>query len=299
MSTRSEGAQNVLALLAGLDDGDVEALLARGERLATGIGGTTVRVRVDSSDVFVKQLPLTAAERNKVGSTANHFRLPAACHYGIGSPGFGVGREVAAHELTSRWVHEGATDTFPLLYHWRVIDQRCPTDISEFEGREPPLRWGPYWPLVRDRVNALSRAESNVVLFLEHVPHTLDGWLRENFARSDDAGAAAFSDAIEQIISATAWMRAYGLQHLDVHPQNILVRNGRLLLTDFGLAMHQDFELDLHERAFFAAHMGYDRDAGLTSLLHWTLAELGFGPRRDRMPCWGLWPLTAAPTSST
>lgn len=259
------------------------ALLADGQRLATGIGGSTARVQVNRSPVFVKQMPLTALEQTEVRSTANRFGLPAVCHYGIGSPGFGVGRELAVHELTSRWVHEGGCAAFPLLLHWRVLDRPCRTDTSELESPEAARQWGRYWPQVRERVEALRAAEASVVLFLEHVPDTLETWLRAEFATDAYAAGAAFTAALDQLITATAWMAAHGLQHLDVHPQNILVGQGRLLFTDFGLSMHESFKLDPGERSFFASHDRYDQDAGVTSLLHWTLAEAGVRSRADRL----------------
>lgn len=282
-STRFVRAEQLGGVLAGLDDAALLALLAHGERLATGIGGSTAQVQVAGSPVFVKQMPLTQLEQADVRSTANRFGLPAVCHYGIGSPGFGVGRELTAHELTSGWVHSGRCDVFPLLLHWRVLDRRAPIDTSELEGPGAAGRWGPYWPRVRERAAALRTAEASVVLFLEHVPDTLETWLRAEFATDAHTAGTAFTAALEQIVTATAWMSAHGLQHLDVHPQNILVREGRLLFTDFGLSMHDDFELDPHERAFFARHGDYDREAGVAGLLHWTLAEVGVRSRADRM----------------
>ncbi|MCU1530209.1 MAG: hypothetical protein JWP75_3972 [Frondihabitans sp.] len=137
------------------------------------------------------------------------------------------------------------------------------------------------WPKVRDRVEALTAAPRSVVLFLEYLPCTLDVWLREQFTTG--GGGAALSSAIQQVAEATSWMGAHGLKHLDVHERNILVRDGRLLFTDFGLALHRDFAMDPDERAFFAAHDGYDHDTGISSLLHWALAETGVGSRAQRL----------------
>ncbi|MFE7406949.1 phosphotransferase [Isoptericola sp. NPDC057559] len=269
------------AALARLDDTDVLALVAGAEPLSVGIGGSTSRTRVLGTEVFVKRLPLTRIEEQAPRSTANVFDLPPACHYGIGSPGFGAGREIAAHELTTGWVASGATDAFPLLHHWRVLDQPCHADVSEVDGEEARRRWGTAWPRVRRRVELLASARRSVVLFLEHVPDTLGSWLRGELARG--AGAAAISSAARQLVALADWTGAHGLLHLDVHPGNVLVRDGRLLLTDFGLSMHRDFLLDPHEREFFSAHGGYDRDSGLASLLHWVLAEAGVGPRARRL----------------
>lgn len=273
--------EELTALLADLDDAEVLAILDGAEHLATGIGGATSRVRLQGSDIFVKHLPLTAIEKDDPISTINRFGLPVSCHYGIGSPGFGVGREIATHQLTSKWVTSGATAHFPVLYHWRVLDQRCRVDVSEFDGAAPQLQWGSHWPRVRARVEALATARSSVVLFLEYVPQTLDMWLREQFSSGD--GTAALSSAIKQIVTGAAWMDAHGMQHFDLHPRNILVRDGAMVFTDFGLALHQDFAMNRDERAFFAAHGGYDHDTGIASLLHWVLAELGIGSRTRRL----------------
>ncbi|MDN5898944.1 MAG: hypothetical protein L0H74_02640 [Brachybacterium sp.] len=269
-------------VLAELSDTEIAALLADGEPLGIGIGGSTARVQLDGELVFVKQIPLTPVERADVRSTAHRSGLPMACHYGIGSPGFGAGRELAAHELTSRWVHDEESDIFPLLLHSRPLDRPCRTDTSEFEGLTPQQQWGEGWPRVVQRVDALRDAESSMTLFLEYLPETLGAWLRRQFAAGAHTGGAAFADALEQIIDASVWMRAHGLRHLDLHPGNILVDRERLLFTDFGLTMHESFDLDREERAFFDLHAEYDHDTGVTSLLHWTLAELGAGNRARR-----------------
>ena len=269
------------AVLEDLADADVLALLAQTDDWATSIGGSTARARLEGFDVFVKQLPLTPQERGEPTSTANRFDLPASCHYGITSPGFGAGREVAAHEATSRWVRAGVTDVFPLLHHWRVVDRPCRPDLSEFDDEEVTRRWGASWPRVRDRVAALRAAPSSVVLFLEHVPDTLGTWLRRRIA--ERRGGAAFRDALQQIVAATTWWGWRGLRHMDVHPGNILVRCDRLVFTDFGLTLHEGFAMDPGERAFLASHGSYDHDSGITSLLHWVLAEVGTGSRAQRM----------------
>ncbi|MET9835967.1 hypothetical protein ABZ078_43345 [Streptomyces sp. NPDC006385] len=72
--------------------------MAEGTPAGTGIGEPTKVIDVNGARVFVKQARLTDTEplARNVRSTANVFRVPAFCHYGIGSPGFGAWR---AHEL--------------------------------------------------------------------------------------------------------------------------------------------------------------------------------------------------------
>jgi hypothetical protein len=74
-------------------------LLATGVGGASGIGGSNVRLDVEGIPVFAKCVPVTdlemAAENR--GSTANLFDLPTMYHYGVGSTGTNVWRELAAH----------------------------------------------------------------------------------------------------------------------------------------------------------------------------------------------------------
>ena len=129
---RLERYAAVAESLALLSDRRLRDLLDGSAVVGTGIGGTTSVVHVDGTPVFVKQVPLTDLERRPehVMSTANLFDLPLGCQYGVGSPSFGVWRELAALVTTSSWVLAGRTAAFPLLYHWRVLDD-CHLALSD------------------------------------------------------------------------------------------------------------------------------------------------------------------------
>jgi hypothetical protein len=59
------------------------------------------------------------------GSTANLFDLPTYCQYGIGGPpSFNAWRELAANIIVTDAVLAGETQSFPILYHWRVLPGR-------------------------------------------------------------------------------------------------------------------------------------------------------------------------------
>ncbi|MBP2387784.1 AarF/UbiB family protein [Paeniglutamicibacter kerguelensis] len=280
MTARTDKARGISDVLAGLDDAGVRTLIDAAEPVGVGIGGTTKTARIGETTVFVKQLPLTSIEEADPTATSSRVRLPFVCHYGIGSPTHGAGRELAAHRATSEWVQAGAADFFPLLLGWRVVDLKCNTDLSEFEGDVPQRQWGTHWPQVKRKLTAMQDASKSVVLFLEYVPETLGAWVRRSL--SAGTGPVVFADVVEQIIEATAWMKRQGFQHFDVHPGNILVREGRLLFTDFGLALYREFDLTPEEKASMVTHEGYDRDSALMHLFHWVLFELGYtsGPQR-------------------
>jgi hypothetical protein len=280
MTPRTADARRISSLLAGVDDHRVQLLVDTAQTVGIGIGGTTRTVRIGASTVFVKQLPLTSIEQADPTGTTSRLHLPFVSHYGLGSPTHAVGRELAAHRVTSGWVETGAADFFPLLLGWRVIDSTCEADLSEFDSDASPRRWGPHWPQVQSKLTAMKDASASMVLFLEYVPETLGARMRRSVA--EGTGAEVFPDVVQQLLDATAWMNGQGFQHFDVHPGNILVRDGRLLFTDFGLALHRDFDLTAEEEASIPSHEGFDRDTALMHLFHWTLFELGYtsGPQR-------------------
>ncbi|GAA1870426.1 protein kinase domain-containing protein [Brevibacterium marinum] len=281
MTQRLERARRIAAVIAGFDAAETRALVEAAQTVGVGIGGTTGVAKIDGTSVFVKLLPLTRREMEDPFSAVDHSGLPFVSHYGIGSPSHGVGRELAAHQMTSEWVRTGTADFFPLLLGWRILDHRCEIDLSEFDGDGPQRQWGPYWPQVRARLDEMKSASASMVLVLEYVPETLESQLRREVAA--EAGGTTFADAVDQIIEATAWIEDQGFHHFDVHPGNILVEEGRLLFTDFGLSLHRGFDLTEDEEASLPAHSGFDRNTGLMHLFHWTLFELGYTSGSERL----------------
>jgi tRNA A-37 threonylcarbamoyl transferase component Bud32 len=85
------------------------------------------------------------------------------------------------------------------------------------------------------------------VLFLEHVPQTLAGWLA-----GQDVSAFARVDA--QLADTTTFMREHGLAHFDAHFLNILTDGHALYFSDFGLALS-----DRNRRRFVRAWAAGDR----------------------------------------
>lgn len=251
------------------------------QKVGVGIGGTTRKAHVDGAQVFVKQLPITVTEEADPFATVNHNGLPFVSHYGIGSPSHGVGRELAAHQMTSDWVQSGAVDFFPLLLGWRIINLQSEIDLSEFHEVGPQHQWGASWPQVETKLRELKAARSSMVLFLEYVPETLGTFIRRNLAEGN--GESDFTDVVKQIAEATAWMAKQQFQHFDVHPGNILVRESRLLFTDFGLSLHPEFVLTPDEESAMPSHADFDNDSALMHLFHWVLFELGYTSAEGRL----------------
>lgn len=224
---------------------------------------------------------MTAAELAAPRSTANLFGLPAFCSYAlgqdaVGSPGFGAWRELAAHELTTGWARAGRFAGFPLLHHWRLLPrtQRPAADAAELERQVDAWAGS---GAVRQRLVALAEAPAVLVLFLEHWPSTVHRWLQERVAA--DGGAGAIEQVDRQLEAAVRFFDRAGLVHFDVHLENVLTDGRDVCFTDFGLAVHERFDLDPDETGFLARHRpsaadpGYDRAFARTYLARWLVAE--------------------------
>lgn len=247
-ATRSESHARLSAHLGDLSDRDLVDQLQCADAVA-GIGVTRV-VDIAGARVFAKSLPLTDEEYERPYDTGNHFELPAFYHYGVGSAGFGAFRELAAHRKTTRWVLDGDITTFPLLYHHRVLPLGGETLAMTGDELE---RYVQYWngsAPIRRYMLARRSARHHLVLFLEFVPHVLNTWLTTNLNR---AGAIA-----SEMKRTLALLRGRGVGHFDAHLGNILSDGHGPYLSDFGLVIDSDFDLDSDEQEFFRTHRYYD-----------------------------------------
>lgn len=276
---RADRHRRAGAALAALSDADLIELLAAGVGGARGIGGSNVRVDVEGIPVFAKCVPVTdlemAAENR--GSTANLFDLPTMYHYGVGSTGTNVWRELAAHTIVTRWVLAEQVDGFPLLYHSRVLPMQ--TAIAADEGLGDAESVVAYWggsSAVGRRVEALAASTTSLALFLEHIPWTLGTWL----SQASKAGEieTACRGVERQLLTTVGFMSRSGLHQFDVHLNNVLTDGERLYLTDFGLASSASFDLTQTERDFLAANATHDMCLARTTLVNWIVTHL-MGPQ--------------------
>lgn len=225
--------------------------------------------------VFVKRVPLTDLERRPgcVMSTANLFGLPASCQYGVGSPGFGAWREVAANVVTTSWVLAGRTGSFPLMYHWRVLPgaPALADELADVDGAVA------YWggsPAVRARISALATASASVVLFLEYIPQALPAWLAGQLSGGPEAISSASAMVERSLRDDLSFMNANGLLHFDAHLGNILTDGQGLYFADLGLATSLQFELSAAESDFAARHLDHDLCYALTQLVNWLVSNV-------------------------
>jgi hypothetical protein len=218
--------------LSLLSDRRLGEAVAAAEPTGSGIGGRSAELDIDGTRVFVKRIPLTDIETRpeNARSTANLFELPLFYQYGVGSAGFGAWRELAVHTMTTNWVLGNQYAGFPLMYHWRVLPDSPPEGFAgEFGSIDGAVAHWEGSQAVRERLEAIGRSSSSLVVFLEHVPQTLAAWLSgHRDAASGDGSPYLRVD--EALARGTSFMSSHGLVHFDAHFRNILT-DGQLLYS--------------------------------------------------------------------
>jgi hypothetical protein len=284
-AARLAGYSAVSNSLASLSDRQLLTLVDAAPVIGSSIGGTAALLVIEGTPVFVKRVPLTDLERRpeNIKSTANMFQLPTCYQYGVGSVGFGVWRELAAHAMTTKWVLGKQCESFALMYHWRVLTGPPPrTPMTE--ERADLMRTVAYWdssPAVRERLEAIARSSASVALFLEYIPQNLYKWLTAQVAGGEDAIDSACAVVERGLRTGVSFMNSSGLLHFDAHLMNLLTDGQRLYFADFGLATSSRFELSEAESIFFEANTSHDGCYVVTQLVNWLVTTLSGAPDRD------------------
>jgi len=265
--------ERVAVALEALDDREIASLLAAA-RTGQGIGGAHAVLELADTRVFAKSIPLTDLERDAPRTTANLFDLPAVCHYGVGSPGISAWREVAAHELTTRWALEGEVPSVPLRHHARLLPSLGHEIPSEHADVEAVVAFFGGDRSIARRLQALATASWSLVLFLEYVPWTVEGWLTRELGRGPEAAGAAIEMLERELPIAMRAMNDRGLVHFDGHLRNILTDGDAIYVSDFGLASSLDFDLSDAERHFLNEHRLHDPAYAIARLVNQVVTAL-------------------------
>jgi hypothetical protein len=265
-ASRTARHQRLSAFLASGSDVELAELVGAGRVISVGVGGGAEVIDVDGVPVFTKRIPLTDREVAHSGSTANLFDLPMVGQYGIGGPSFNAWRELAANLVVTDAVLAGETQSFPILYHWRVLPGRSPV-AAEHADIDAAVTAQGGSPAVRARLEALAAATCSLVLFCEYIPHPITDWLRKNPADK----AVAVERQLSEIVT---FLRGRELLHMDGHFGNIRTDMERIYLSDFGLATSSQFDLSSAERDFTKRHVTHDAGYAAMRLVNWLVTDV-------------------------
>lgn len=242
--------------LALLDDAALGNLAGRSGR---GAWGASTTATLDGcGKVFVKRIPVTDVEAGHRHSTRNRHQLPAFYNYGVGSAGFGVYRELAAHVKTTGWVLSDAIDSFPLLLHARILPRQAAPSRDDWADGPEYIRYWNSSKRIGAFMQARATATEDLCIVLEHVPHTMREWLLDH----QDAAPSLLG----QLCETLSFLHDRRVLHLDAHYNNVLTNGDGVRLTDFGLALDEAFELSAAELAFFQTHQHYDFGEAIANL---------------------------------
>ena len=274
-SLRTARFAQISTALALQTDQQLTLLADEAEQLATGIGGTTLAFDIEGTRVFAKRVRLTDLERRPEHqmSTANIYELPTFCQRNVGSPGFGVWRELVANVMTTGWVLSRQLESFPLMYHWRVLAGAAaagaaplPNELADIEGMVS------YWEgseAMGVRLKALADATASVMIFLEYMPWNLSTWLDQQMAAGREAMESACRMVDHGLTVDVPLMNSLGLLHGDAHHDNILTDGNRLYFADLGLATSARFALSSDELGYLQHNASLDRGYVLAKWVNW------------------------------
>jgi len=258
MTSRQQTHFELSTRLSLMDDRKLVALLKQAE--ATTGWGSNRTLTVDGKKVFAKSVPLTDREYKNAYSTRNHYQLPLFYNYGVGSAGFGVFRELAFHVKTTNWVLGGASETFPLMYHHRILLSTGRPRPMDGERLDAYVKTWNGSKRIRSYILDRRAASHEVVIFLEHIPEVMFDWLGGHSAK--------VRKLIAVMQKTLGFLQANGIVHFDAHPSNILMQGDKPFLADFGLVLDREFDLSEREQKFLRDHRHYDSGEFLHGLVH-------------------------------
>jgi len=274
-SERTARFAQISTALALQSDQQLTRLVDDADQLASGIGGSTLAFEIEGLRVFAKRLRLTDLERRPEYqmSTENLFQLPTFCQRNVGSVGFGAWRELAANAMATSWVLSRQLESFPLMYHWRVLEGAAapraaplPAELADVEGM---VRYWDNCEAMGARLRALAGAEASVMIFLEHLPWSLSAWLDQQLAAGPEAMESACTMVEHGLTVDVPLMNSLGLLHGDAHLGNILTDGDRLYFADLGLATSKRFALSTDELNYLNHNASLDRSYVLAKWVNW------------------------------
>lgn len=237
--------------ISSLSDKDIHDLL-KNNKVGDG-WGTNHNVKVAGNKVFVKSVPVTDLELKNNFDTKNNYNMPMYYNYGVGSAGFGVFRELNLHIKTTNWVLSGKFESFPLMYHYRILKKKNSPKKLSLKKIKAHNSYIKYWNNSKriDRyILDRKQSEYEVVIFLEYIPYVLRDWMKPNINRINEVS--------KKIFKIIEFLKSNGIIHFDTHFGNTLTDGKNIYLTDFGLGLDKKFNLNSKEITFYKQHRNYD-----------------------------------------
>jgi serine/threonine protein kinase len=206
-------------------------------------------IEMNGIKIFCKKIPVADLFAKKQFETKNLYNLPMYYNYGIGSAGFSPWRELLLHIKTTNFVLSGQIENFPLLYHYRIIEENSgKIDTEHIE--EKVKNWNDNQN-IKKYLEERESASIKIIMFLEHIEY--------NLSKALSLQKISYTNALSQAFPIIKYLNEHDILHMDSHPYNYLVdNNGKLYLSDFGISIDREFNLSSDEISFMKNNSSYD-----------------------------------------
>jgi thiamine kinase-like enzyme len=206
-------------------------------------------IEIEGTKIFVKKISIAELFIQNKLTTKNLYNLPTYYHYRIGSAGICPWRELLLHIKTTNFVLSGKIDNFPILYHYRILED-VPAGINVEMIKRIKERWNNNERILKYEEDMM-KSNTYIFLFLEYVGDSLYKTLEDKKMSYE-----SFWNQSQPIIN---FLNQNDILHMDAHSGNYVVDDkGKLFLTDFGLSIDKDFELTNDEKLFFRNNSNFD-----------------------------------------
>jgi serine/threonine protein kinase len=208
-------------------------------------------IKCSGAKVFIKAIPVSKLYAQNQFDSSNLYKVPSYYNYGFGSAGINPWRELLLHIKTTNLVLDDTCDFFPLLYHYRVVEDDNNDNIESGLDKQLLNMWNNDTNIIK-YLHDRKKSKCKIVLFLEYIPHVAWKFLGKNidFVKS-------FFTQTKNIIE---FLNKNGILHNDAHLGNFLIdSNKKVYLTDFGLSLSKDFNLDSKEIKFMKMNNKLDK----------------------------------------
>ena len=197
-------------------------------------------ITFNNHKIFIKDIQLYKLFVNNPFDSSNLYNIPAFYNFGFGSAGINLWRELLLHIKTTNYVLSNKCNYFPLLYHYRIIENDDNKNINS--GLENMNNWDNN-ENIKKYLKDRHKSTHKIVLFLEYIPYVAYEYLEKypNF----------ISNFYEQSNEIIKFCNKNGILHNDAHLGNYVIDEKKnVYLTDFGLSLDREFKLDKNEKKF-------------------------------------------------
>jgi serine/threonine protein kinase len=206
-------------------------------------------IEIDGIKIFCKKIPVANLFAKKQFETENLYSLPMYYNYGIGSSGFSPWRELLLHIKTTNFVLSEEMENFPLLYHYRIIDENV-GEIDRESVEEKVKIWNNNQNITK-YLEDRELSSMKIIMFFEYIEH--------NLSKALSLQKISYTSALSQAFQIIKFLNDNDILHMDSHPYNYLVdNNGKLYLSDFGISIDKEFNLSSDEILFMKNNSSYD-----------------------------------------